>query len=149
MVHISRPLSGKVVEATGKSFSDHEALAAILSFGEINAVHNNSSGLPDLDLRMQIRQVLDAELQSSKMWSILHLLTVVLVAFILAYASYRHPTYTIVLAFFALPTIAFGLSMVSVYLERQCSLKAAIQSHFFGLVQGSSTPNNTKKKKKA
>ena len=41
MLNINRPLSNTKVESTGKSYSDHEALAAEIMFGYEDQVEND------------------------------------------------------------------------------------------------------------
>ena len=84
---------------------------------DIGHVPNCSSSL-----QSDIRNALEAELQTSLRTSILHILGL-LSAFILLAFSYVGVGLTLLL-------LAFHLVMLSVHSERQCSLKAIIQDHF-------------------
>lgn len=136
---MGRPLSTRRVEATGKSYSDHEALEASLKFSLGGGEARRQEDSDDNGLLLKdIKDVLEAELQSTKWWQLLH--TISLLAFFAAAAGLfvacccicKSNFWIILGIFIALAMPAFHLCMTGVYLERRCSLKATVQS-LFGL----------------
>ena len=128
VLNINRPLSDTKVESTGKSYSDHEALAAEIIFGYEDEVENDDAKIENNNPRLdqEIRQVLEEELQTGKRYTIGHFLCILL-AITLGFYSLS-PTLGVIL----LTLSVINMSMVSVYLERQWNLKGKIQN-LFGL----------------
>ena len=131
VLDINRPLSNTKVESTGKSYSDHEALAVELIFGyedEVDVQNDekieNDNKSPSLD--QEIRQVLEEELQNAKRYTIGHFLGILFAIIVGFY--YLSPALGVILLFISV----IHMSMITVYLERQWNLKGKIQN-LFGL----------------
>ena len=131
VLDINRPLSNTKVESTGKSYSDHEALAVELIFGyedEVDVQNDekieNDNKSPSLD--QEIRQVLEEELQNVKRYTIGHFLGILFAIIVGFY--YLSPALGVILLFISV----IHMSMITVYLERQWNLKGKIQN-LFGL----------------
>ena len=127
VLDINRPLSNTKVESTGKSYSDHEALAAEIIFGYEDEVDvQNDEKIENDNKNQEIRQVLEEELQNVKRYTIGHFLGILFAIIVGFY--YLSPALGVILLFISV----IHMSMISVYLERQWNLKGKIQN-IFGL----------------
>ena len=129
VIKITRPLQGLRVESTGKNYSDHEALAAEISFGEDNSNKNEVIHPDEKDqLVQEIKNELGLELKTSKWWSILHFigLSLFLILSLYSLVILLNP----LLGLFWIMFVIFHFCMFFVYKEREFSLKAKIQNLF-------------------
>ena len=129
VIKITRPLQGLRVESTGKNYSDHEALAAEISFGEDNSNGNEVIHPDEKDqLVQEIKNELGIELKTSKWWSILHFigLSLFLILSLYSLVILLNP----LLGLFWIIFVIFHFCMFFVYKEREFSLKAKIQNLF-------------------
>ncbi len=130
------------LESTGKSYSDHEALEANLEIeiGENSQGHGLcwTEGQPASGqlmrsanhfLQSEMRNCIEEEIQSSKRWSYFHLLFgLCFLPLAFVWMASLSTTFSICAS---LTLFAFHLVMLSIYLERQCSLKAISQDLFW------------------
>ena len=130
VIKITRPLEGLRVESTGKNYSDHEALAAEISFGEDDDLNGNKVIHPgEKDhLVQEIKNELGLELKTSKWWSILHFIGLSLFLILSLYSLVI--LFNPLLGLFWIMFVIFHFCMFFVYKEREFSLKAKIQNLF-------------------
>lgn len=143
VLNVCRPLTKAKVEATGKSYSDHEALEVDLALTTTakKVTKNRSHNVTKQEeiqvinqdlLENEIQNALNEELNASTNWTYFHLAGLFLaLLYVMMSASYWSVATLFFGMFVGLTLFAFHLIMLSIYLERQCSLKAVLQDLFW------------------